>query len=278
VSLRSHGNECFPRNVGGVPGEAGGGGVRLVDTHIHLEEVEGNLDDALAEARAAGVTDLIAMGVDVSTSRQVVEWSKTKPGVWAAVGHHPLNQVGPDLAQLRLLARRPRVVAIGEVGLDHADEHRGPHDAQEEWFHRSCDLALELGLPVCIHTRESTTAVYDALRVHPELTGVMHYWALSWEWARRFLDLGLYISFSGLVTRGSREELRDVARRVPADRLLIETDAPWGTPRGREGKMRPAWMIDTARVVAEVRGIGLEELAELEWSNVIKLFPRMNAA
>src|SRR5262249_45977852 len=95
---------------------------------------------------------------------------------------------------------------------------------------------------------------------------------------RRFLDLGLYISFSGLVTRSSREELRDVARRVPADRLLIETDAPWGTPRGREGKMRPAWMIDTARVVAEVRGIGLEELAELEWSKVIKLFPRMNAA
>ena len=252
--------------------------VRLVDTHIHLEEVEGNLDDALAEAMAAGVTDLIAMGVDGNTSRQVVEWSETKAGVWAAVGHHPLNQTGPDLAQLRRLAARPRVVAIGEVGLDHADEHRGPHDAQEEWFHGCCELAMQLGLPVCVHTRESTEPVYEALRAHPALTGVMHYWALDWEWARRFLDLGLYISFSGLLTRSSREDLRDVASRVPADRLLIETDAPWGTPRGRDGMMRPAWMVDTARVVAEVRGISLEELAELEWTNVISLFPRMKGA
>src|SRR5262245_12906820 len=106
-------------------------GVRLVDTHVHLEEVEGDVDDVLAEARAAGVTDLIAMGVDAPTSRQVAAWASTKPGVWAAVGHHPLNQVGPDLALLRELAREPRVVAIGEVGLDHADEHRGPHGAQE---------------------------------------------------------------------------------------------------------------------------------------------------
>jgi len=252
--------------------------VRLVDTHIHLEGVEGNLDDALAEARAAGVTELIAMGVDGSTSRQVVEWSETKPGVWAAVGHHPLNQAGPDLTQLRLLAARPRVVAIGEVGLDHADEHRGPHDAQAEWFHGCCALALELGLPVCVHTRESTDAVYEALRAHPGLTGVMHYWALNWEWARSFLDLGLYLSFSGLLTRSSREDLRDVARRIPANRLLIETDAPWGTPRGRDGMMRPAWMVDTARAMAEVRGISMEELAELEWSNVISLFPRMSGA
>lgn len=252
--------------------------MRLVDTHIHLEEVEGDLEETLAEARAAGVTDLIAVGVDVLTSRQVVEWSESKPGVWAAVGHHPLNQVGPDLTLLRELATRPRVVAIGEVGLDHADEHRGPHDAQEEWFHGCCELALELGLPVCVHTRESTQAVYDALRAHPGLTGVMHYWVLDWEWARRFLDIGFFISFSGVLTRSSREALREVARRVPGDRLLIETDAPWGTPRGREGKMRPAWMVDTARALAETRGISLQDLAELLWVNVTRLFPRLNAA
>ena len=252
--------------------------MRLVDTHIHLEEVEGDLEETLAEARAAGVTDLIAVGVDVLTSRQVVEWSESKPGVWAAVGHHPLNQVGPDLTLLRELAVRPRVVAIGEVGLDHADQHRGPHDAQEEWFHGCCELALELGLPVCVHTRESTQAVYDALRAHPGLTGVMHYWVLDWEWARCFLDIGFFISFSGVLTRSSREALREVARRVPGDRLLIETDAPWGTPRGREGKMRPAWMVDTARALAETRGISLQDLAELLWVNVTRLFPRLNAA
>jgi len=252
--------------------------VRLVDTHVHLEEVEGDVDDILAEARAAGVTDVIAMGVDAPTSRRVAEWAGTRPGVWGAVGHHPLNQVGPDLGLLRELAERPGVVAIGEVGLDHADEHRGPHDAQEEWFRGCCELALELGLPVCVHTRECTEAVYDAVRAHPGLTGVMHYWVLDWDWARRFLDLGFFISFSGVVTRSSRADLRDVASRVPADRLLVETDAPWGTPRGREGRMRPAWMVDTARTLAEVRGISVEELAELEWANVRTLFPGLAAS
>jgi TatD DNase family protein len=249
--------------------------VRLVDTHVHLDDLEGEVDDVLAEAREEGVSDLIAMGVDAATSRLVADWSETKPGVWAAVGHHPLNQAGPDLDLLRTLAGRRRVVAIGEVGLDHADEHRGPHDAQLEWFDGCCELALELALPVCVHTRECTDDVYDALRAHPGITGVMHYWVLDWGWARRFLDLGLHLSFSGVVTRASRDELRDVARRVPADRLLIETDAPWGTPRGRQGRMRPAWIVDTARTVAEVRGISLEELAELEWANVRALFPRL---
>jgi TatD DNase family protein len=251
--------------------------VRLIDTHVHLDEVEGEVDDVLAEAHAAGVTDLVAMGVDAATSRQVVEWSDTRPGVWAAVGHHPLNQQGPDLALLRELAAHPRVVAVGEVGLDHADEHRGPHDAQEEWFSGCCEMALELGLPVCVHTRECTDAVYAALRAHPGITGVMHYWVLDWDWACRFLDLGFCISFSGVVTRSSRDELREVARRVPADRLLVETDAPWGTPRGREGRMRPAWMVDTARVLADVRGISLDELAELEWANARRLFARLTA-
>ncbi len=249
--------------------------MRLVDTHVHLEEVPGGVEAVVAEARAAGVSDLVAMGVDAATSRQVAAWSASVPGVWAAVGHHPLNQAGPDLDLLRDLAAGPRVVAIGEVGLDHADEHRGPHDAQEEWFHGCCELALELGLPVCVHTRESTEEVHAVLRAHPGLTGVMHYWTLDWEWARPFLDLGFLISFSGVVTRGSRDALRDVARRVPADRLLLETDAPWGTPRGRDGPMRPAWMVDTARVVAEVRGLALEELAELELANVRRLFPRL---
>ena len=251
--------------------------MRLIDTHIHLEQVD-DVDEALAEARAAGVSDLIAMGVDADTSRQVADWAQHKRGVWAAVGHHPLNQTGPDLALLRRLAEAPRVVAIGEVGLDHADEHRGPHDAQEEWFHGCCELALDLELPVCVHTRESTQAVYGALRAHPGLTGVMHYWTLGWEWASKFLDLGFYISFSGVLTRSGRAELRAVAGRVPADRLLLETDAPWGTPKGREGKMRPAWIMETASVMAEVRGIRLEELVELEWANATRLFPRLSVA
>ncbi|MBO0687808.1 MAG: TatD family hydrolase, partial [Candidatus Dormibacteraeota bacterium] len=188
---------------------------------------------------------------------------------------HPLNQEGPDLGLLRELANDPRVVAVGEVGLDHEDEHRGPHQAQEEWFHACCQLAVERALPVCVHTRGSEQEVYEVLRSHPGITGVMHYWTLPWEWAGRFLDLGLFISFSGVVTRASREDLRRIAARVPEDRLLLETDAPWGTPRGRSGKMRPAWMLDTAGTLAEVRGISLERLTEIEAANVRALFPKL---
>jgi TatD DNase family protein len=249
----------------------------MVDTHVHLVDLE-EPEAQVAEARGRGVSDLIAMGVDGASSRLTAGMAESLPGVWAAVGHHPLNQSAPDLAALAELASHPRVVAIGEVGLDHADEHRGPHDAQEQWFHGCCQLAERFGLPVCVHTRDSTEAVYEALRSHPGLTGVMHYWMLDWDWARRFLDLGFYISFSGVVTRGSREELRAVARAVPADRLLLETDAPWGTPRGRQGPMRPAWMVDTAEVVARVRGLRLQELVELERANAGALFPRLRLA
>ncbi|HYZ02109.1 MAG TPA: TatD family hydrolase [Candidatus Binatia bacterium] len=250
-------------------------GLHLVDTHIHLEEVEGGAEAAMAEARAAGVTDVVAMGVDGETSRQVVSWSASIPGVWAAVGHHPLNQEGPDVGLLRELAANPRVVAIGEVGLDHEDEHRGPHDAQERWFAACCELACELDLPVCVHVRGTAQDVLDALRRHPGVRGVMHYWTLEWEWAERFLELGFHISFSGVITRATREGVREVARRVPADRLLLETDAPWGTPRRRSGSMRPAWMVDTARTVAEVRGCSVEELDALQRANVERLFTRM---
>jgi TatD DNase family protein len=248
----------------------------VIDTHIHLDELD-DLDAELAEAREAGVTALIGMAVDSATSRQVVDWAHSKPGVWAAVGHHPLNQSPPDLALLRELTNDPRVVAVGEVGLDHEDEHRGPHRAQEEWFHACCELAVERGLPVCIHTRGSEEYVERALRAHPGIRGVMHYWTLPWEWAARFLDLGLSLSFSGVLTRASRGDLREIAARVPADRLLVETDAPWGTPRGRSGKMRPAWIMDTARALAEVRGLPLEDLAALERANVKALFPRLES-
>ena len=233
------------------------------------------MDQLLLEGRQAGVSDLIAMGVDAASSRRAVAMAESLPGVWAAVGHHPLNQSPPEIEVLAELVRHPRVVAIGEVGLDHADEHRGPHDAQEQWFHAACRLALEHGLPVCVHTRDSTEAVYQALLSHPGLRGVMHYWVLDWEWAGRFLELGLHISFSGVVTRSTRRDLREVARRLPADRLLLETDAPWGTPRGRSGPMRPAWLRDTAEVVAEARGISLPELIELERENASALFERL---
>lgn len=250
--------------------------MRLVDTHVHLDDLEGETQEIVEEAAAAGVTDLIAMGVDGPSSRQSVAWSQSLVGVWAAVGHHPLNQQGPDLGELRGLARHPRVVAIGEIGLDGEDEHRGPWEAQLEWFESTLLLAEECELPVSVHIRGTEEDAWSVLRRHPAVRGVMHYWSLDWEWAERFLELGFMLSFSGIVTRASRDGVREVARRMPADRLVLETDAPWGTPRGRSGPMRPAWMVDTARTVAEVRGLTLEQLDALQRSNVERVFTRLH--
>jgi len=232
---------------------------------------------AVEEAVAAGVTGLIAMGTDLGTTQGAIAMAEQHPAVWAAVGHHPMNHAPPNLAALRALTRHPRVVAIGEVGLDHSpDEHVGPRDAQEEWFRALIALARDEGLPVCVHIRDSADDVLRVLSERPGLTGVIHYWSLDAGYARRFLDLGFHISFAGTVTRTSKEQVREVARMVPADRLLLETDAPWGTPRGRSGPMRPAWMIDTARAVAELRGISPAELADIEKANVSSLFSRIS--
>lgn len=249
--------------------------MRLIDTHLHLDDLEGGPEEVAREAREAGVTDLIAMGVDGASSRLLAGWAGEIEGVWSAAGHHPLNQEAPDLALLRELTRRPRVVAIGEVGLDAVDEHRGPADAQREWFRSCCELALETDLPVCVHIRGTEEEVWEELRRHHGIRGVIHYWSLDWEWAERFLALGFYLSFAGTVTRATKERIRDVARRAPADRLLLETDSPWGTPRGRSGAMRPAWMVDTAGKLAEVRGIGIDELDRLQRENAVRLFSRL---
>lgn len=250
-------------------------GPRLVDTHIHLDEVP-DWRAAVDEAVAAGVASLVAMGVDIASSRDAVEKAEQHPAVWAAAGHHPLNAAPPDLAALRQLAAHPRVVAIGEVGLDRSDdEHAGPWPEQREWFSALCELAAELGLAVCVHIRDSAEEVHAELRRHPGLRGVIHYWSLDAAWARRFLDLGFFISFAGTLTRASKEQIREVARLCPQDRLLLETDAPWGAPRGRAGPMRPAWMLDTALTLAELRGLSLERLGEIERENARALFPRL---
>ena len=249
----------------------------FVDTHLHLEELD-DPEGAVAEAVVAGVTRMIAMGTDLATSRAAIGFAERLPAVYAAAGHHALNSTDPDLAAFRELLSRPRVVAVGEVGLDGGPDPGYPQlERQLGWFGSMCDLALEAGLPVCVHVRQSEELVYRALKARPGLTGVMHYFALDQGWAERFLALGFHLSFAGLVTRATRGELREVARRCPADRLLLETDSPFGQPaaRKRERQNRPAFLVDTARVVAELRGTSLEQLAELETRNATALFARL---
>lgn len=226
----------------------------------------------MEEAARAGVTTLVTMGVDAVTNREAVRLAERLPGVYAAVGHQPATIAAPDLAEVKELARHPRVVAIGEVGIDTTYPDAVPLAEQERRLHQLCELALELDLPVSVHCRESAQAVHEVLSAHPGLRGVMHYFSGDRNWAERFLGLGMHLSFAGLLTRPSQVELREVARACPPGRLLLETDAPYGVPHGRRPPNRPAWLLDTARLVAELSGESLAELAERESANASSLF------
>jgi TatD DNase family protein len=227
-------------------------------------------------AIGAGVTRMITMGVDLERSRAAVSLAHRFEPVWAGVGHQPSETAAFEPEALGELARDERVVAIGEVGLDFEQPGSPPREAQIERLDRMFDLAVSLDLPVSIHNRGAASEVASAIASHRGLRGVMHYFALEWDWAGRFLDLGFYLSFAGLVTRPSRHALREVVKRCPADRLLLETDSPYGNAHRRMGvPNQPAFLLDTAELVAELRGVGVEELAERENANALALFSRM---
>ena len=229
----------------------------------------------MARAAEAGVTRMIAVGVNREHNLRAVDMAAAFDAVWAGAGHYPSEEPDPDLDAIRALAANPRVVAIGEVGLDF--EHGSVDRAvQMERLDSLFGLAVELDLPVSIHNRGATTEVADLIDRHPGLRGVMHYFALGWDDARRFLDRGFYLSFAGLITRPSRHELREVVGKCPPDRLLLETDSPYGNAHKRMGvPNRPAYLLDTAELMAELRGMSLEELGDLETSNALALFTRM---
>lgn len=219
---------------------------------------------------------MIAMGVDLERSRGAVQVATKYEEVWAGIGHHPLEPGEPDVDAMRELAADPNAVTIGEIGLDF--EHPGGPDREQQLsiLDAMFALATELDLPVSIHNRGAERELLDAIGEYPRLRGVMHYYTLDWNLATRFLEAGLYLSFAGVVTRPSRQELRDVVKRCPADRLLLETDSPYGNAQKRMGvPNRPAYLVDTAEVVAELRGVTLEALAEQERANAHALFRKM---
>lgn len=215
------------------------------------------------------------MGTDAERNLRAVEMATAFDAVWAGVGHYPTEEPDPDFATIRDLAGNERVVAIGEVGFDF--EHGSVDRAvQMDRLDSLFGLAVELDLPVSIHNRGATGDVARLIREHPGLRGVMHYFALGWDDAEQFLDLGFYLSFAGLITRPSRHELREVVTKCPADRLLLETDSPYGNSHKRMGiQNRPAYLIDTAELVAELRGITVDEVGEQETKNALALFTRM---
>lgn len=250
----------------------------LFDTHCHLDSAkfQNDREQVLERARAAGIGLMLTIGISESNSRQVVALAEAHPDLYAAIGIHPSDAADWDegtYARLRELARHPRVRAIGEIGLDYYWDY--PRDAQFHAFRQQIRLARELGLPVVIHDRDAHEDVVRVLEEEGagEVGGVMHCWSAGWELAERCLALGFYLGFGGTVTHPRNEELREVARRAPLDRILIETDSPYLAPQPQRGRRNePAYVKHVAEFLADLRGLPYEEFAAQATANGKRLF------
>lgn len=241
--------------------------VELADSHCHLDDAQFDADrEAVIErAREAGVKHMLAIGADAT-----VRLAEEHPFVFVAVGIHP-NESATFLDVERFVGH-PKVKAIGEIGLDY---HWGvPKETQMPVFLRQLEIAAAARLPIVIHTRDAWTDTLDVLRAHwKNMPCVVHCFTGNAEQARECLDLGFYLALGGVATFPKSSELRDVARIIPADRLLLETDAPYLAPAPRRGKRNePAFVAYTAQVIADARGVPVDDLAAETTVNFERLF------
>lgn len=259
----------------------------LVETHCHLDFERFNKDrDAVVErALAAGVTRIVVPAVDMENCETVLTLADRYPAVYAAVGIHPnstANWQDGWLDRLRAWAQHEKVVAIGEIGLDYHWD-RSPKAVQHHAFAQQLALAAEMGLPVIVHNRKSSADVVRLLGESPlsehAVPGVLHSFSADWPTAQAVLAMGYYLGFTGPVTFKKAEDLRQLAAKVPLDRLLVETDAPYLTPHPYRGKRNePAYVRFVAERLAEVRGMDMAVLAAQTTDNAHRLFAKMERA
>jgi TatD DNase family protein len=253
----------------------------LFDTHCHLDDdrFEGIRDEVIARAVTAGVTQILTVGVTAATSRRSVELAGRYPELRAAVGIQP-NYVAEVAAdewdQIVQLADQDGVVALGETGLDRYWDH-APFSLQQDYFDRHLQLSQERDLPFIVHMRDcdaDVLAMLHAARRRGPLHGVMHSFTGQLATMQECVELGMHISFAGMVTYKKSEELRRIAEEVPAERMLIETDAPYLSPHPQRSQRpnEPALLVHTAACLAEVRGISLETFASTTTANARRLF------
>lgn len=247
----------------------------LTDSHAHLDDpaFDADRDQLVPRARAAGVTQIITVGTDVEGSRRACDLAAANDGVWAAIGCHPheADKYGSDLSGLRDLAKRPKVVALGETGLDYAKKFSSIEN-QKKLFRAHLDLAHETGLPIVIHCRDAHGDVRAILGEH-KVRGVIHCFSGNAADAAAYLELGFVLSIAGPVTFSNAVGLRAAIKDVPLDRLLVETDCPYLTPVPHRGKRNePAYVRHTAEAVAALRGVPLEHFAEASSRTARELF------
>ncbi|WP_309751645.1 TatD family hydrolase [Novosphingobium sp.] len=254
----------------------------LIDSHCHLE-YKGLVEDqqgVLARARAAGVGGFLSISTRQSEWDQVIGTAEREADVWASVGIHPHEADGhADLGEAALLAAtdHPRVIAIGETGLDYYYDH-SDRETQKALFRRHISVARETGLPLIIHTRDAeqdTAAILAEEMGKGAYPALIHCFTASADFAAKVLELGLTISLSGIVTFKNAKDLQAIAAQLPEDRILVETDAPFLAPVPHRGRVcEPAFTADTARFVAGLRGVSPEALAETTTRNFARLFSK----
>jgi TatD DNase family protein len=253
----------------------------LIDSHAHIQgkEYTGEVESVIARARDAGVDKIIAVGGagEMSSNHDAVALANSYENVYATVGMHPhdAKDVGAEeLQNLRDLTVHPKVIAVGETGLDYYYSHSA-HDVQRRVFMDFINLARATGLPLVVHERDSAHDAAQLLRSegNGNLRGVIHCFTGNYEAACAYLDLGFYLSFTGIITFKNAESLRDVVRQVPLEKMLIETDSPYLTPVPHRGKRNePAYVRLVAEAIAKIKGVSLEEIAQITTGNVRDLF------
>jgi TatD DNase family protein len=260
--------------------------VTLIDSHCHLnyEGLVERQDEVLQAARERGVAGFLNISTRKREWAEIVALAEREPDVWASVGVHPHEaDAHPDLGAAALVegADHPRVIAIGECGLDYFYD-KSDRAAQRERFEAHIEAAAQTGLPLVVHTRDAeddTVEILDRAVKEKGVRGVLHCFTGSAQLARKGLDLGFYVSLSGIVTFKNAQDLQETAKWLPADRMLVETDSPFLAPVPHRGKKcEPAFVADTAAFVAELRGETPVRLAEATTANFFRLFDKAKVA
>lgn len=255
----------------------------FVDSHCHLDRLkldkyETGLDGAIDAATEAGVSEMLCVAIDLENIDKVLATADNYRNVYASVGVHPGTDVGeePTLERLLALAEHPKVIAIGETGLDYYYSEDRKLEQQAR-FAVHLNASKRCNKPVIVHTRDAREDTLDIIGREGDINigGVLHCFTESWDMAKKALDLNYYISFSGIVTFKNAEELRSVVKNVPLDRILIETDSPYLAPIPYRGKPNePKYVPEVARCIAELKGVSIEEIADITTRNYRTLFNR----
>jgi len=251
----------------------------LIDSHAHLDmkQFDADRDRVVDRALSNDVSHIISVGIDIKSSRNALNLTTHYPSIFATAGIHPHNADNAnkdDLEHIALIAQQDKIIAIGEIGLDFF-RNRSARQNQIEVFTQQLDIAMSLDLPVVIHDREAHTETVNILSSFKqnELRGVIHCFSGDYELAKTFIDMGYYISIPGTITYNNASQTQDVVRRIPLNRLLLETDAPFLAPTPCRGKRNePSYIIYTAQKIAKLREISFEEVSYQTSKNVCKLF------